>query len=221
MSDFEIHKLNIPGYQERPVPNRFFRQAGQAASLALVLPGLRYSCDAPLLYYPTKLLLQRRADVLQLQTDYTNAEFQNSSRREQASWLAEDGRAALQTGQKQRDYPLLILIGKSIGTLVMAHLITSDIATQATTIWLTPLLHQPRVVEAALRCQGPAMFIAGSGDPTFDSQALARIQSITHARTLVIDGANHSLETSDDAFQSLNHLTALIQNIADFLDTRS
>jgi dienelactone hydrolase len=200
------------------VPDRFFRQPGGATGLALLLPGLRYTCDKPLLHYPTLLFLQRGMDVLQVNTDYTTPAFQSAPPRDQARWLATDAQAAVRAARTQRDYRRLVLVGKSIGTLALAHLVTTAAGEEAGTIWLTPLLRQPQLVEAALRCKGPALFIAGTGDSTYDASALDRIREATGAEALLVESGDHSLEISGDPFQSLHALEEILRFIAGFLD---
>lgn len=221
MTEFQISELAISGYAGKPVPNRFFKSESPAENgpgLAVLFPGLRYTCDMPLLYYPTKLFLQRGFDVLQVHTDYTQPDFQASSRRDQGIWLTADAKAALQAGGEQEHYARLVLVGKSIGTLVLAHLVAGESLAGAATIWLTPLLHQPQLVEAAVRCKGPALFVAGSGDPTFDEAALVRIQEKARSETMVIEGANHSLEVSDDPLEALDILADILQRMVEFLN---
>ena len=217
MPEIEITQLPIQGHNGETLPNRFFRQKDNASELALVLPGLNYTADNPLLYYPSRLLVERGADVLQVRADYTRPDFQSLDRLEQMRWLGEDAQAALGAGQRQRDYRRLILIGKSIGTLTQAYLVSLGGCAQATTIWLTPLLRQPWLVDAALQCRGRALFIAGTGDRTYDQDALQRIQDATGARALLLPGANHSLEIAGDLQQSLKFMQEILQTIADFL----
>jgi len=64
----------IEGYRGRQVPNRFF-QVGDGErendQLAVILPGIRYTNDAPVLYYARKLLLeQQQSDVLAVDYGY-------------------------------------------------------------------------------------------------------------------------------------------------------
>ena len=215
----EIRKLSLPvfGYNGTTVPNRFYQQAGAARDLAVMLPGLNYTCDMPLLFYPGRLLVERGADVLEVHADYTLAAFQAKERVEQVAWLGQDAQAAVQAGMRQRLYQRLILIGKSIGTLSLAYLVTQGGYATATTIWLTPLLRQPWLVQAAAQCRGPALFVAGSGDSTFDPAALANIQQATGARSLILEGANHILEIPGQLHRSLAWMGEYLQEIERFL----
>lgn len=224
MSEFEITSLEFNGYGGAPVANHYFRPAvsSQVPTLAIILPGLSYSGDMPLLYYTRLLLLQRGADVLQLDTSYASPNFQKATRQEQAMWLGADATAAVKAGRAaQPDHAAsmpqrLILAGKSIGTVALAYLVSSS-EPDATTVWLTPLLRQPLIVQAVLQCNGPTMCIAGTGDATFEAAALESIQA-AGAEVMIIEGANHSLEIPGDIFQSLKNLNTVVQGLAGFLD---
>jgi len=57
---------------DHPIPdNTFFWQEENTDHLALILPGLNYTCDMPLLYYTAQFLIADGADVLQVKYDYT------------------------------------------------------------------------------------------------------------------------------------------------------
>jgi hypothetical protein len=222
MAEFEISTLRLTGYADLPVPNRFFRVARplQTAkkTLAVILPGLNYTCDMPLLYYPAKLLLGRGADVLQVHSDYTTSIFQTADRQKQAIWVAADAQAALRTARTQDDYGQVVLIGKSIGTLALASLVGLEMDLPTAVVWLTPLLKQPRLVESAAASRLPGLYVASQADPTFDASALEHIGRQASAEILLIEGANHSLEVPRDAFQSLEILRQIIQGLQSFLE---
>ena len=199
------------------MPNRFFRQPAEASELAVIFPGLRYTCDMPLLYYPARLLLARGADVLQLHTDYNHPEFEAAPLLARAQWLGADALAGVQVGLSQRPYNRLILVGKSIGTLAIGFLLAGGIAAGATTIWLTPLFQQPLLVQAASQCSGPALFVASDADTTYDPAAMQKIQAACGARSLVLSGANHSLEIPSDLFRSLEYIEQATRALDDFI----
>jgi len=218
MPAFNYTTIAINGYAGKSVPNLFLRQNNSADTLAILFPGLRYTCDMPLLYYSSRLFARRAADVLQVNSDYTQADYQSASQSEQADWLRCDAQAALQAGKAQGNYKHLILVGKSIGTLALAHLVSTSPGEGTITIWLTPLLRQPSLVSAALLFKGPALYIAGTGDPIYASAPMQRIQQTTGAETLIVEGADHSMEIPGDPFQSLQIMERILRGLAAFLD---
>jgi len=216
-----ITTLEIAGFAGKPIPNRFFRQEQAADRLGVVFPGLGYNCDMPLLYYPTKLLVERGADVLQLRPDYNVPEFLSLSGEERARWAFADATAALQATLAEHRYQHVTLVGKSIGTMALAHLVATEAQlASAVTVWLTPLLRIPQVAEAAGRFRGPALYVAGTADPNFDADATARVQQVTGAEALIVQGADHSMEIRGDVLRSAAILQQVVHAIAGFLDQR-
>ncbi|MER3459557.1 MAG: hypothetical protein C4309_13855, partial [Chloroflexota bacterium] len=83
--------LQISGYQGEPVPNTFFQHGGATDHIAIVLPGVRYTCPMPLLYYPTRLLLSMGADVLWVEYTYDQRPgFWALSEAERERWFITD-----------------------------------------------------------------------------------------------------------------------------------
>jgi pimeloyl-ACP methyl ester carboxylesterase len=214
----EHEYLSITGHGGQTLPNLFLRQALHTEALAVVFPGLHYTCDKPLLYYSTLLLKDRGMDVLQLKPDYTSTAFRSAPDQERARWKLDDARSGVSTVLAQRDYTRLILIGKSIGTHTMAFLTDDENMQGAELIWLTPLLRRPELVSAALKSKQPSLYIVGNADPNHDLEALKKIARSASAQTITIDGANHSLEIKENTFDSLQVLVDVLQGISAFLD---
>jgi hypothetical protein len=139
--------LTIRGFHDALVPNRFFRQDAAASHLAIVLPGYGYGCDMPLLYFTVSHLLDQGAEVLQVDYTYSRLPAYRALDTEgQQQWLVADVTAACRMALDQRPYQRITLIGKSLGTRAMAHLLTTEEALQgAATIWFTPIWHEEPV----------------------------------------------------------------------------
>jgi predicted alpha/beta-hydrolase family hydrolase len=220
MPELKITSLPITGYAGKTVPNRFFRQGETARTLAapilaVLFPGLNYTCDMPLLFYPLKLLLARGAEALQVRADYTVPAYRSLPPEERATWLAADARAVVQTARLQGEYAHLVLVGKSIGTIALASLVSLE--PQAVTIWLTPLLRNPLITAAAEQNRAAALFVAGTADDLYDAVALQRIQAATQAEAELIEGGDHSLEIEGDFFASLRSLEQTMRAVDGFL----
>jgi hypothetical protein len=217
MLDIEFTSLALTNYQGLPLPNRYYRQKGAATGLAVMLPGLHYNSDMPLLYYPARLLLQHGYDVVQIQPDYTRPAFQGASEAEQNAWLRVDARTAVKTGRGRRPDGRLVLLGKSIGTLGVAQLVDSEFTADAYYIWLTPLLQRSGLVSAAKQCKGVSLFVVGSADPTYDPGVMEDICETTGAKLLLLQDANHLLEVPEDIQRSLRLMDQLLTGIEAFI----
>lgn len=219
MTSIEFSSLAVTGHAQAALPNRFLRQLGESHSLAVLLPGLNYSCDNPLLYYTTGSLVDHSIDVLQLWANYNTAEFQSLSKQAQLRWLEEDATALIHAGLAQRNYDRLILVGKSIGTLSLGALLSnSEAFLDAHTIWFTPLVHYIVVPQGMSRTRRKFFYVAGSADRTYDPAFLAQEQDTIPHQALVIEGADHALEIPNDLPRSLDALKQIVIATNDFID---
>ena len=206
--------LELSVQVELPFSNKYIKQKTQSDSLALLFPGMRYTCDMPLLYYTTELFLDQGRDILQL---WSAPDFKSISQAEQTQQLLAYSEALLIAGKNSGSYKEFVLVGKSLGTIAMTLLITKfPELLEETTIWFTPLLNLPPVSQALLSSTGPA-FVAGSdADPTFDQEAIPQIKSLPNTTTLVINKADHSLEIPGDPLSSVQVLSRVMKNLASF-----
>ena len=138
-----FQSLSISDYHGAPLSNTFMRQEQTTRQLAVVLPGQGYTTHMPVLYYPTCLLMNRGVDVLCVEYNYyRKPAFGKTSGAERDRWLFADATAALEAGLAQRAYEQIVLVGKSLDTLAMGHLITADTAT-----FLAALFYRRRLEE--------------------------------------------------------------------------
>jgi len=215
---FNNTTLDIPGDGAGKITNQFIQQKNASDKLAVLYPGMRYSCDRPLLYYATEILLSRGYDVLQLWSKYGTADFDQLSKSEKTIQLISDGQALLKAGHQAGSYRQTLLCGKSLGTLTMAFILNQDQhLDQGVTIWFTPLIHLPPVAQAIQEIHGPAFISGSQADPTFSSGSLDRIKSNPNVTLFVADGADHSLEIPGNATQSLQILTWVMAELSAFI----
>jgi predicted alpha/beta-hydrolase family hydrolase len=211
--------LPIRGYRDEPVPNRFFRQEGETAHLAVVLPGLGYSCDMPLLYFTVSHLLDLGADVLQVDYAYgQRPEYRTVSQEERARWLLADATAAYRAGLDQRPYTRLALIGKSLGTRAMPALLAAEgTRREMRTIWFTPLLHEEEGRRCLLTSPHPALVVIGTADPYYDPATLDALRGMAGRDVLVVADAEHALEVPGDVARSVRALEAAMGAVQGFI----
>jgi hypothetical protein len=214
---YAITSLSVTTQTGRLIPNRFYKHNEPAKQLAIIFPGMRYTCDKPLLYYTTLLLLKSNCDVLQIWSDYASPEYEKLSGSELGMTLLSEATDVVNRLIGQENSQQVILVGKSIGTLTMALLLAqTQPPNLSSTIWFTPLLNIPWVVEAIRNIQLPA-FIAGSpADRTFDLEIIKSLEK-PWITSLVIPDANHSLELPDDPIGSLKIINEIVDRLAVFV----
>jgi predicted alpha/beta-hydrolase family hydrolase len=211
--------LAITGYRDEPVPHTFLRQDEHARHVAILLPGIGYTCDMPLLYYPARLLLARGADVLRVEYTYQRREdFKTATADEQGRRVVADVTAACHAVLAQRDYEQITLVAKSLGTLALGPVLAADPRlARAHAVWLTPLLRIDHVRAGIARWGGHSLFVIGTADPYYDAAYLAEVQNATRGETVVLDGADHSLEIDGDVLRSLEALMQVMRALQHFL----
>jgi predicted alpha/beta-hydrolase family hydrolase len=173
----------------------------------------------PLFYYAEHLLLERGWDVLRVEYVYhKRLEFQTLPKPEQHRWLLTDTTAAWRAGLGQRPYERVVLIGKSLGTLAMGHLLTlTDPPPIVGAVWLTPLLTQERLRQQIQQYGGPSLFVIGTADPHFDPVVLEMMQVATIGEAVVVRNADHGMDIPGDPIASVRAIERVVEALGRFL----
>lgn len=211
--------LNIQGYGEEAVPNRFLRPDNSIGALAVLLPGFGYTLDMPLFYYTEHLLLESGWDVLRVEYAYhRRPEADISPRSKLVERLDADTMAAWRAGLDQRHYGRVALVGKSLGTLAMGHLLTAENPLpRASAVWLTPLLSVARLREQIARFGGPSLFVIGTADEEHDPETLDAMIAATNGEAVVVEGADHGMDIAGDPVGSVRAVERFVDALARFL----
>lgn len=214
---YAVERLEILGYGSRAVPNTFFEQETEAKQLAIVYPGYAYSCDGPLLWYPTRILLSLGADVLWVEYPYdTLPEWESSEDR--MEWLFEDSAAALRSAVKRRTYGRITLIGKSLGTIAMGKILASGAAADVRGVWMTPVLTNPDLRQVLKEARNPSLVIIGSADHYYDAPLLEQLRKKVSNKVLVLQGADHILESKEGTISSIDILKSVMESVQRFVE---
>ena len=216
---FEVERLDIKGYSGKKLKNNLFRQLDETRKIALVFPGLAYNSTMPLLHYSVQSILATGINVLTVDYDYSNnPKFLKQSLRNRSDWLTGDVEAALKFVTKEENQKVVCLTGKSLGTLALGHLLeTHENLRDAKTIWLTPLIKNPELMEQMLSYMKDAIMVIGTSDSQYDIEIIDRLNANTLLGGIVVDGADHSLEIQGDVTKSLRVLMQIVTIIQQFL----
>ncbi len=184
----------------------------------MIFPGLRYNTSMPGCYYPALAMLAKGADVLNVNYDYTNPGFQELPDREQSRWIAADASAVIRAGLSAGEYEKVTLIGKSIGTIALIHLLAADPALEkADFLWLTPILRDEYLRRGMAARRHHGLFVIGTADSLYDESLLAEVVQSTGGESLVLPGVDHGLEIPDDAPGSIRAMETIIRRIDQFV----
>lgn len=213
----EIISLEAPGYNREPVPASMVMHSGATDHLGIILPGYRHTIDMPDLHYAGLILGQKGADVLRVEYAYPKTDFMSRPERERAERLSADVRGACAAGLKKREYRKITLIGKSLGTLAMGHLLEDPAFSAAACIWSTPLLADEWLRAQIRKRQPRSLFIIGTADHFYSPALLAELVDATKGKALVLEGAHHGLEIEGDIPGTLAALSRIVDAMREFI----
>lgn len=218
MSHASSHDQTLRGWQGRELRLRWHRPAEVGDTAAVVWPGLRYTCDRPLLAMATRALLAQGVTVAQVWADY-QASFQQASPAQRWRWLVAEALAVLQAVRQEMQPTRWVWVGKSLGTLAMAGAWLEGQGRDLTaSIWLTPLLNFPAVVNVLAHLDTPALMIGSHEDPTFDREGWRKAADNLRVDPVLLDRGNHSLEIPQDAQATQQNLQRVDQALTMFLN---
>jgi dienelactone hydrolase len=212
--------IDINGYNGKQVKNTLI-SIGNKTKLAIIFPGVGYTCQMPLLYYTTSILLENGYDAIWIEYDYKNEKFESSDSDEQLRWLNFDAEASHNAATAGNKYKKILLVGKSLGTFALSHLneTTKNIEK---TIWLTPLLGKSGTTGLEMygkikKVSKNSLFIIGTEDPHYDEGKIEGLKK-RDVKFVSVIGANHSMEIENDSFKSLKVLEQVTKEIKEFLE---
>ena len=216
--ELNFSSLDVTGYRNQQVPNTLITQPNSTRHLGIILPGYRFPADTAPLYYAGRILLEGGADLLRVEYAYYRTDFMKRSQSEQDQWISSDVFAACKSGLSQRSYEKITLVGKSLGTIAMGHLLADSLFQSAACIWETPLLTVEWLRARIEQTHPHSFFLIGTADKFYQPDILKHLEHVTKGHSLVIDGANHALEIPGDISKSLVVLEQIVQALRAFLN---
>ncbi len=194
----------------------------EGRGLGVLVPGLNYGCDKPLLAETSKLLRARGLRVLELQLPYReHAGFKAQQREAQLAALAADGAALLArivAAGGGADGGPLVLAGKSLGSLLLGGMAQAGLPDAARLVWLTPSLRNTALLGQMRAARRPAFSLIGSLDPSVGitrSLPYGRIPDLVH---LEVGGMDHGWRHLDGEAATLRGLAQAVVGLSRWLD---
>lgn len=214
-----LDHLELTGYRGQPVPNTLLRHEETVTQVAVLLPGLGYTCDMPLFYYATRLVWNLGADILQVEYAYHREPgFRALPASERRERLLADATSAFDAILRQPQYQLITLVGKSLGTLAMGHLLTTKQPRQdLRAIWLTPLLRDPELQRQMRNCRARSLAVIGTADGHYDEGKLHDFRDRAGYEVIAVEGADHGLDLAGDPIGSIRVMARIVRAMEEFL----
>ena len=159
--------------------------------LAVILPGIGYTCDRPLLYYSGKLAQGLVWEVVRVPYGgFPEKVRGDAEKMRQSAEIALAQTEEMLRGIDWKQYGQIVFISKSVGTVAAAAY------AHAHRLSCRHLLFTP--VEATFAVPvGNAIAFHGTADPWVATETLTRLCREADIPLFITENANHSLETGD------------------------
>jgi hypothetical protein len=185
----------------------------KAMHLALVLEGGGATSQSSALRIPTLALAEAGAMVRTVAYPDWRPAVDDSTQR--AAFCDQVAETVITEPIGQ--YGAVTFIAKSLGSVVLARLDPERFgAAHVSAIWLTPLLELDEVVAGIEQKSWPGLLVAGGADPSHIPQRHDGLVTHTGLGSLIIAGADHSLEVKDDVRATIEGLRELASVTLDF-----
>ncbi|MGN1141501.1 MAG: hypothetical protein ACI4TF_09890, partial [Oliverpabstia sp.] len=179
--------------------------------LAIIFPGVGYTCAKPLLYYTAQLAAEYDYEVIRLDYGMDIHNFKGRTM-EDLIPVAVTAKERILAQMKEIDptkYEDILMISKSIGT-VIACKIQEELAWDKKTVrhfWMTPI---PLTLPYLESFSG--LFVAGTGDPYISKELVEKAALEYPDKTgKIFPGCNHSLEIHGDTKGNIQRVTEVVE----------
>ena len=185
--------------------------------LAIIFPGVGYTCAKPLLYYTAQLAAEYDYEVIRLDYGMDIHNFKGRTM-EDLIPVAVTAKERILAQMKEINpiqYKDILMISKSIGT-VIACKVQEELAWDKKTarhFWMTPI---PLTLPYLENFSG--LFVAGTGDP-YISKELVEKAAFEHPYKTgkIFPGCNHSLEIHGDTKGNIQRLSEVVEKLREMI----
>lgn len=211
----EISSIKIIGSEGFQLKNRYFSMGDNYKGLAVFFPGAGYTCDMPALYYPRKVLLSQGYDVLTMEYSFQKEEKMFS--KEMMKSVLVDGENTLKSALNEKPYQEFVLVGKSLGTRILSHLLTGySQLTNSKAIYLTPVFSKD-FNRLTGKVQQETLMVIGTEDPFYVPDMIEDLKKIKAFELVVLEKADHGLEVPGDCLKSIEYQKDICKAIKNFI----
>ncbi|MGG0718513.1 alpha/beta family hydrolase [Robertmurraya massiliosenegalensis] len=197
----------------KSIPYMYLKQEETSNTLAILLPGLGYTNQAPLLFYTTSILASKGYDVLQVNYKYSREEMSTLKEKDFTDAILE----VIQHILEKQEYEHYVLVAKSMGTIALFYLLENPLFQSAKVVWQTPLLQRDDVYNSLRNSESSGLLLIGDKDPCYIEERVSFLRSRANLSLQVIEKGDHGLELKNDVFGSINILSDIVRIIDDYI----
>lgn len=186
----------------------------QGKKIAVLFPGIGYTCDKPLLYYAGKLAIAEGYELVSVRYGNFPPDVKGNREKMQQSYQSALRQARdILKEVNWSDYDDILFISKSIGTVVSsAYAMESNLKVR--NILYTPL------DQTFLFANTGSIAFHGTKDPWAVTDEIEDGCRIHRIPLHITEGANHSLETGD-VMEDLKNLKKVMRTTLNYIQKKS
>ncbi len=194
---------------------------GPSDKTLIVLPGYRYSSEAPAMFYPRIAFLKHRWDVVAFDYRYNEIPgFIDLDETEADEQIRAEATLIREYIVSNISTKSLCLMGKSLGTAALHYLIEDgDLSPhfdRISHIILTPTEFQRKLVQHIVATGTNGFFAIGKNDPYYDDALIQSTKDYSNVHWEVFRNAGHIFESPEQdlptSIDNVKTLTAVIEN---------
>lgn len=180
-------------------------------TLAVIMPGIGYTLDRPLMDYSKKLALELGYDVLSIEYGFQIVR-KDLNVEEDIQYVINESmdifKAALNKNYKQ-----IVFISKSIGTIIHTSLCNEASNYEVKNIYLTPINETMKV-----GIKENSLVVSGTNDPLISKETIEEIRKIKGVNIVEVKHGDHSLNIQDNVLNSIQILYKVIEAEKEYLN---
>lgn len=193
------------------VTTRNIHNDSKSDVLVVLLPGMDYRNDKPLLRYTEKIALEEGCDTLSIEYGFQVANKKLDKDNETVVVIKESRRVFNKA--MENNYKKVLFVGKSIGTIIQNYIQKNEEKNyESFNIYLTPT---DESVEMGLK-KGSLVF-TGSKDKYIMVENRRFIKSSSNFKVIEFEGANHSLEIDNETLKNIDRLKIIMEMEKNFI----
>ena len=193
------------------------------SKIAVLFPGIGYTCDKPLLYYSAKLAAEKGFEVVRVPYGNFPSNVKGNAEKMYQSFVsAREQSEDILKDVDWSSYEEIVFFSKSVGTVV-ALSYASEHGIDARQVLYTPLKETFKFPVAAAGAadasdagKSRAIAFHGTGDPWAVTEEIVRICEEKGVPLYLTKDANHSLECGK-AIKDIKTIRKVMRTVKEFL----
>ena len=178
--------------------------------IAVLFPGIGYTCDKPLLYYTAKLALKKKYEVVKVEyKNFPSGIKENEEKMEEAFQCGLKQTEAILKDVCWEEYDEILFVSKSIGTAISSAFAKAH-KLKVRNILFTPLK------QTFLFADANGIVFHGTSDPWAVTEDIVKGCEKLNLPIFLTEKGNHSLETGD-VLRDLKNLGEIIGRVDGFI----